>query len=202
MNRHVIIYPWDDPIIDTTGHDPRSLYVETFWLPTLGPTALLLLRHLATIFERNASPHEFVVGELSTHLGLGSRDGTYSPIMRSFERLVQFTLGCHGFRRGGPEEFAIRRNVPTVNNRHLHRLPEQLQQIHKVWLEAETADSMLEVARRRSRRMAAVLLAQGETVDDIEHALGAAGFHPSLCRSSAQWAWGQLHELSNTTAVG
>ena len=42
------IKPWPDPLIDTIGHDPRSLYVETFWLPTLGPTVLLLMRHLAT----------------------------------------------------------------------------------------------------------------------------------------------------------
>jgi hypothetical protein len=45
------IVPWPEPIIDTLGHDPRSLYVETFWLPILGPTAVLLLRHLATRLE-------------------------------------------------------------------------------------------------------------------------------------------------------
>jgi hypothetical protein len=32
------IVPWPEPMIDTLGHDPRSLYVETFWLPILGPT--------------------------------------------------------------------------------------------------------------------------------------------------------------------
>ena len=29
--------PWLDPVIDELGHDPRSAYVETFWLPVLGP---------------------------------------------------------------------------------------------------------------------------------------------------------------------
>ena len=33
------ISAWSDPIIDTLGHDPRSDYVERFWLPTLGPTS-------------------------------------------------------------------------------------------------------------------------------------------------------------------
>jgi hypothetical protein len=33
------IVPWPDPTIDTLGHDPRSVYVETFWLPILGPTS-------------------------------------------------------------------------------------------------------------------------------------------------------------------
>ena len=48
MPATLTIQPWPDPVIDTVGHDPRSAYVETFWLPTLGPTALLLLRHLAS----------------------------------------------------------------------------------------------------------------------------------------------------------
>ena len=47
----VRITPWPDPVLDALGHDPRSWYAETFWLPTLGPTALLLLRHLADRFE-------------------------------------------------------------------------------------------------------------------------------------------------------
>ncbi len=53
MPATLLIKPWNDPVVDTLGHDPRSRYVETFWLPTLGPTALLLLRHLADRFDRN-----------------------------------------------------------------------------------------------------------------------------------------------------
>jgi hypothetical protein len=33
------IVPWRDEVIDELGHDPRSHYVETFWLPVLGPSA-------------------------------------------------------------------------------------------------------------------------------------------------------------------
>jgi len=29
------VMPWPDPVLDAIGHDPRSWYVETFWLPTL-----------------------------------------------------------------------------------------------------------------------------------------------------------------------
>ena len=29
------VEPWHDPVIDEVGHDPRSAYVETFWLPVL-----------------------------------------------------------------------------------------------------------------------------------------------------------------------
>ena len=42
MPSTVTITPWPDPVIDTLGFDPRSSYVETFWLPTLGPTSLLI----------------------------------------------------------------------------------------------------------------------------------------------------------------
>jgi hypothetical protein len=35
------IVGWPDPVIDRLGYDPRSLYVETFWLGILGPTTLV-----------------------------------------------------------------------------------------------------------------------------------------------------------------
>ncbi len=31
------IRPWPDDVIDALGHDPRSAYVETYWLGILGP---------------------------------------------------------------------------------------------------------------------------------------------------------------------
>ena len=35
--RHLLVRPWFDPTVDEIGHDPRSPYVERFWLGTLGP---------------------------------------------------------------------------------------------------------------------------------------------------------------------
>ena len=43
----LVVLPWADPVVDPIGHDPRSRYVELFWLGILGPTATLLLRRLA-----------------------------------------------------------------------------------------------------------------------------------------------------------
>jgi hypothetical protein len=34
------VRPWPDPVIDQVGHDPRSPYVEQFWLGVLGPTRM------------------------------------------------------------------------------------------------------------------------------------------------------------------
>ena len=38
---------WHDPIVDERGYEPRSGYVERFWLGILGPSTTLLLRRFA-----------------------------------------------------------------------------------------------------------------------------------------------------------
>jgi hypothetical protein len=186
MPTTITIKPWNDPVVDTLGHDPRSRYVETFWLPTLGPTALLLLRHLADRFDRTPSGVELTVADTSHALGLGSREGNSSPIVRTLSRLTQFDLACED-----PHSnlVAVRRNVPPLNTRHLRRLPSELQLAHSEWAEAQLAEPPLAEARRRSRRIAFTLLEQGDDPDHVERALHGIGFHPALCRESAEWAY-------------
>ena len=41
------IVRWDDPVLDAIGHDPRSSYVERFWLSLLGPCTTFLIRRIA-----------------------------------------------------------------------------------------------------------------------------------------------------------
>jgi hypothetical protein len=88
----VHVMPWPDPVIDTLGHDPRSLYVEMFLLPTLGPTTLLLARHLAQRFDGTPDGFDLDVLETSLALGLGPREGANSPVLRALSRLAQFDL--------------------------------------------------------------------------------------------------------------
>ena len=38
------IRPWPDPLIEALGFDPRSAYVEQYWLGILGPSTTWLLR--------------------------------------------------------------------------------------------------------------------------------------------------------------
>lgn len=180
----VAVRPWPDPVIDTLGHDPRSMYVEKFWLPTLGPTSLLLLRRIAAELDEQPDGVELDVAETSQALGLGYRAGASSPLARSFERLTQFDLAC----ASGDGEFAVRRNVPPVNRRHVRRLPEPLQDEHRAWAEAQLAEPPLAEARRKSRRIAFTLLEQGDDLDHVERTLHSIGFHPSVCRESARWA--------------
>jgi hypothetical protein len=191
MTDTLTIKPWSDPVIDTLGHDPRSKYAEMFWLPALGPTALLLMRHLADRFDRNPEGVELPVGDTAHALGLGQRAGSSSPILRTLHRLVQFDLACE---EPAGKTVAVRRNVPPLNQRHLRRLPRDLQLAHAEWAEAQLAEPPLATARRRARRVAFTLLEQGDDADHVEHVLHAMGFHPALCRESAQWAYDRHRE--------
>ena len=87
MTGAIRVMPWPDPVLDAIGHDPRSWYVETFWLPTLGPTALLLLRHLADRFEPNPKGVDLPVADTAAALGLG-------PARASSRRSSAASPGC------------------------------------------------------------------------------------------------------------
>jgi hypothetical protein len=183
MTAAIRVMPWPDPVLDAVGHDPRSWYVETFWLPTLGPTALLLLRHLADRFEANPKGIQLQVADTAAALGLGPREGQSSPLVKSLTRLQQFELACSD----GDATIAVRTTLPPVHRRHVRRLPTALQARHAEWVEAQ-ASSPVDIARRRARRFALTLLMQNEPIDAVERALHAGGFHPALAHEAVRWA--------------
>lgn len=190
MPTTVTIHPWPDPVIDTMGHDPRSAYVETFWLPTLGPTSLLLMRHLANRLDREPRKFDLAVAETSRALGLGAREGSSSPLLRSLDRLEMFELACSD----GSGNVAVRRNVPPVNARHIRRLPTTLQAAHAEWNRERGDDDSLHAQRIRARRLAFTLIEQGDDLDHVERILLSTGYHPTVCRESASWAWQRHRE--------
>ena len=196
MPTTLTICPWPDPILDTVGHDPRSLYAETFWLPTLGPTALLLLRHLATKFDERPGPLELQVAEASFALGLGERAGNSSPIVRTLARLETFDLACSD----GQTTIAVRRNLAPVHQRHLRRLPQPLQAMHADWAAARLDEAPHADARRRARRIALALLEQGDDRDHVERVLYSTGFHPAVCHDAFRWAWDRHQEAQRVTS--
>ena len=197
MPELLTITPWPDPVLDTIGYDPRSRYAETFWLPTLGPTALLLLRHLAGRFERRPGAIELPVAETSHALGLGQRDGSSSPIVRTLTRLEQFDLACSD----GHTTVAVRRSLPPVQRRHVRRLPAAVQVAHAEWSDTPLDEPPIALARRRARRLALTLLEQGEALDGVEHTLYSCGFHPAVCHDAARWAWDRHCEAAREAGV-
>ena len=178
----VRVMPWPDPVLDTIGHDPRSWYAETFWLPTLGPTSLLLLRHLADRFEHAPQGIDLPVADTALALGLGPRYGPSSPLIKSLQRLQQFDLACSD----GETTVAVRRALPPIHRRHVRRLPAALQAQHAEWMADQS--NPVDLARRRARRFALELLAQGEPIDAVERSLHAGGFHPAVAHEAVRWA--------------
>ncbi|MGH7751740.1 MAG: hypothetical protein ACREN5_02900 [Gemmatimonadales bacterium] len=195
MSETIQILPWPDPVLDTLGHDPRSPYPERFWLPTLGPTALLLLRHVAYRFDQAPEGFTLVLAETSRCLGLGERSGRSSPLARSLSRIVQFDLAA----QEDAATLAVRRHVPPINRRHVRRLPPSVRDDHDAWVRARLIEPPLAAARRNARRTALLLLGLGDSRPEVEHALGAAGFNPAVARDATTWAWEELNDTAQRT---
>ena len=179
------IRPWRDEVIDALGFDPRSSYVETYWLGILGPSTTWLLRRLAIGLEACPAGFELDLVDTAYRIGLRTRIGPHSPFARAFARCVQFGLA----RQDGQDSLAVRRKIPPLNRRQLLRLPAALRQEHERWQDAERVRPELDRLRQRSRRLALSLLELGEDLEATERQLLRWRFHPSLAREGAAWAW-------------
>src|SRR5260221_13756209 len=83
------VRPWVDDVYDTLGFDPRSAYVERFWLGILGPSTTWLLRRGAAAFDRSPGGFELPLSDTARALGLGDKGGRHSPFMRALWRSCQ-----------------------------------------------------------------------------------------------------------------
>ena len=185
------IRPWPDPVIDAVGHDPRSTYVERFWLGVLGPSTTWLLRRVAAGLESSPAGFDLPLADTARALGLGS-DGKHSPFLRALRRCCQFELAQ-------PESdavLAVRRKLPPLNRRQLVRLPEAVQADHEAWQQGHLHEPEIDKLRRRSRRLALSLLELGEDGESTERQLLRWRFHPAICHESTRWAQDQ-HRRAN-----
>ena len=135
------------------------------------------------------------VADTAAALGLGPREGQQSPLMRSLTRLQQFELAC----TDDETTIAVRTTLPPVHRRHVRRLPAALQAAAR-GVDRRPGAAPVELARRRARRVALTLVAQGEPIDTVERALHARGFHPALAHEAVRWARDRQHELDDDTA--
>lgn len=181
----ITIRPWYDVVIDELGHDPRSLYVETYWLSVLGPTTTWLLRIIATHLEESPDGFDLDLGDTARAMGLGERCGRHSPFSRAFTRLVQFDLAQV------QEEpiLAVRRKVPPLTRRQVQRLPDALQERHQALLDSALRTPDVERLRKRAKQLALSLVELGEDMEAGERQLLRWKFHPALAREAAAWAW-------------
>lgn len=181
LTGHLSIRPWEDPIIDQLGFDPRSKYVERFWLGTLGPSTTWLLRHLASGLDNHPDGFDLPLLETARALGLGG-EGKNSPFMRALSRCCQFEMA----RPLGDNVLSVRRKLPPLNRRQLHRLSPLAQSEHDNWVSSRNSED--EAAERRIRHVAMSLAQLGEDLEGVERQLLAWRFQPALIRPAAHWA--------------
>ena len=168
MDTHIRITPWIDPVVDQRGHDPRSSYVERFWLGTLGPTATWLVRRLAAGFDGQPDGYDLDLATTAQMLGLSYSKGASSAFGKAFGRCIMF-----GLAHQRSDGYAVRRLLPDVARRHLSRLPHVVQQEHERWLE-ESRGHRLEVLQR-ARSLALAMRDAGDDAELIEPQLVAVG---------------------------
>jgi hypothetical protein len=198
---HLRFVPWPDAVIEQLGHDPRSAYVERFWLPVVGPSATWLARRISVRME--AAPEGFTahLGDLAREIGLGTKGGRHSPILHTVDRLAGFGIA----QRVRADTLAVRRRLPPLTRTQVARLPTGLRQAHDQWIEAQAARRSAPVVphpadvRERARRLALSLAEMGEDQDSIERQLHRWRFHPAIAYESASWAWSRHHHPAGST---
>src|SRR3546814_5302943 len=83
-----------DPRVQRVGFDLTDPYVEQCWSAVVGPTSVLLLRRLPTMWMARV-PVEMGASELSQTLGLGVGVSKNSRLASVLERVVRYGLAVH-----------------------------------------------------------------------------------------------------------
>ena len=174
--RSVAIRPWFDPVIDDDGFDPRSRYVEVFWLGVLGPTATWLIRRLVAGLEQDPDGYDLDLDATARAMGLSYTSGRASPFSKALQRCVMFGL-AHPIDGG----LAVRRRVPPISFRHLRRMPESVQVAHAAWLQSPVGVDEL----TRAHRLATTMLDLGDDPVMVEHHLIALGVRDAVAAEVA-----------------
>ena len=117
----------------TLGYAAASVYVETFWLPLVGPTALLALRRLDAWLANTSDEITVSVSVLGECLGIGAGTGRRSAVVRTLTRLVNFRLASID-----SETYMIHRELPMLSTRQLGRLPACLITAHEQLIQGST----------------------------------------------------------------
>jgi hypothetical protein len=183
-NPTITIRPWPDAVLDQFGHDPRSIYVERYWLPILGPTSTLLMRFLASRFDDEPEGYELNLREASRCIGVGVGQTPGSPFFKTLERVISFGFG----QLVDDRLLIVRCRVPSLTRRQVLRLPRRLQRDHDQWDEDRRDQTQPQEHQRRARALALSLFELGEDYDAAERQLHRWKFHPAIAHDAVRWA--------------
>jgi hypothetical protein len=143
------IVVWHDAVVENFGHAPRSVYVETYWLPILGPSATWAMRRLTAWLDATPDGYDLSLSDFGRELGLGAGTGRNAAVVRTLARLVTFGLATP---RG--DEFAVRVMLAPLTRRQLQQLPDALAAQH----DADMANEVRQLAQRPSAQPASSAL--------------------------------------------
>ena len=188
------IEAWPDPVIDDLGHDPRSRYVERFWLPVLGPSTVWFLRQLADQLDLHPNGFDLDLVETARALGVGMRGGKHSPMLRTVDRACRFGAS----RMIGTTGLTVRRRLAPLTRVQVERLPASLQREHTEAVVRTRPTHSLDDLRSRARSLALSMLELGEDDQSIERQLHRWRFHPAMAHDALRWA----HEAHAAAAAG
>lgn len=180
----LLVVAWHDPVVDELGFDPRSSYVERFWLPVLGPTSTWLLRRLAAEFDRQPDGFSLDAVDCARSIGIGSRGGRANPFQRAIERCVRFGL----IREDEHGIIAVRTRVPPLDGRQVARLPRHLVEDHRRWSDEQRCRARHPSSQAHATRLARSLLDVGATPADVEEQLHRWRFDPATARDAIEAA--------------
>lgn len=181
----LLVVPWPDPVVDALGFDPRSAYVERFWLPVLGPTSTWLLRRLAAEFDSQPDGFSLDTADCARSIGIGNKGGTGGPFHRSIDRCVRFGL----VRSDDHDILAVRTRVPPLSRMQVRRLPRHLQGAHQRWQEDQLRRNTHPANDAHAVRLARTLLAVGASPADIEDQLRRWSFDEHATRRAVSAAF-------------
>ncbi len=119
----IILDRWADPVVESLGWRTHSPYVEQCWTWLLGPTSILILRHLDHVIDVDYAPGGILVDarDVASHLGLGISTRPNSTLMKTMTRLCHFAAA----RRLVPDVDAwqVRISLAPLSRSQLHRAP-------------------------------------------------------------------------------
>lgn len=175
---------WIDPVVDRLGFDPRSAYVEKFWLPVLGPSTVWFLRRCADELDRHPDGTTIDLVDTARAIGVGMRGGRNSPMMRTIDRCCRFGAA----RMFGPGHLSVRRRLAPLTHAQAERLTPTLRADHELWLATRAEATEFERLQQRARSLALAMLEIGETAEEVERQLHRWRFHPALSFEAVRWA--------------
>ena len=126
-----------DPAIRPDGqHALRSDYVETFWLPKVGPSAICFLRAMGNSYAPiehlcQAPTIEMPFAEVSAAMGLTRRKPSKNHrLLRMLSRLEWAQL----LQRDNELDIRLAPYLPTLHANQIATLPVSIQALHTIEL--------------------------------------------------------------------